>query len=190
MSEVRRVLAWQALTRAAFAPFGDVVDAAGAQRRYPINDGTAERFDCDARVDTAADHGRTQVALVRARPRALPFAVERVERHALGSQLFMPLSGRRYLVIVATAGAPPHVAALHGFVCRGDQGINYEPGTWHHALLALDGPSDFLVVDRLPPEEAVDCDEHAFEGERIWVRAEDVDAVSGQAAFARTMMRP
>jgi ureidoglycolate lyase len=71
-----------------------------------------------------------------------------MERHPLGSQAFVPLSGKPYLVVVAPAGDPPDVAALRVFLARGDQGVNYAPGVWHHPLLALDAVCDFLVVDR------------------------------------------
>jgi ureidoglycolate lyase len=43
------------------------------------------------------------------------------------------------------------------FLSNGRQGINLRPGTWHHALLCLGEPSDFLVLDRLA--EAPDCEE-------------------------------
>ena len=35
--------------------------------------------------------------------------------------------------------------------------VNYHAGTWHHPLLALDGISDFLVIDRAGPGN--NCDE-------------------------------
>ena len=40
---------------------------------------------------------------------------------------------------------------------RGDEGVNFHPGTWHHFSLALGATSDFLVVDRC--DGAPDCDE-------------------------------
>ena len=34
------------------------------------------------------------------------------------------------------------------FHARPDQGVNFNPGVWHHFLLALGGVSNFLVLDR------------------------------------------
>lgn len=135
------------LSRAAFAPFGDVIAADEAARHYPINEGTTERFHDLAQVDVCAEGGRTLINIFRARPRALPFAVDMLERHPLGSQAFVPLSARPYLVVVAPAGVlDPD--AVRAFVVEDGRGVNYARGVWHHPLLALGGVSDFLVIDR------------------------------------------
>src|SRR5690606_34432998 len=93
--------------------------------------------------------------------RRLPFQVTMMERHPQGSQAFMPLSNRPYLVVVAPAGEPPTVEALCVFLCQGTQGVNYAAGVWHHPLLALEASSDFLVIDRSGPGE--NCDVVAVE---------------------------
>lgn len=143
----------EALTRAAFASYGEVIeaDAAGA---IAINAGSAQRFHALATVDTAHAGGHAVISVVRAQPRALPFIVRMLERHPLGTQAFVPLDpALRYLVVVASAidAAPRAFLATHG------QGVNYSRGTWHHPLLALDRVSDFLVVDRAGP--GANCEE-------------------------------
>ena len=71
-----------------------------------------------------------------------------MERHALGTQTFVPLNGVRYVVVVAGGGDRPDPATLAAFFVGGHQGITLRAGTWHHALLALDG-GDFVVRERL-----------------------------------------
>jgi ureidoglycolate lyase len=149
-----QTLSVEPLTRAAFAPFGEVIEAGAAASVYPINAGSATRFHDVARIDTAMGGGRAVVSLCRAQARALPFAVAMLERHCLGSQAFIPLdSGQRYLVVVADdrTSTPRAFLASHG------QGVNYQRGTWHHPLLALDAAGDFLVIDRDGPGE--NCEE-------------------------------
>ena len=94
------------LTRAAFAPFGDVIETAGA-RHYPINEGTTERFHDLARVDVAAEGGRPLINIFRTLPAPLPIRLRMMERHPLGSQAFVPLDGADFLVVVAPPGAAP-----------------------------------------------------------------------------------
>ena len=77
----------------------------------------------------------------------LPFECKMLERHPLGSQAFIPLNDRPYLVVVAPAGDLDEVE-IRAFVTRGWQGVNYAKGVWHHPLIALDEVSDFIVVDR------------------------------------------
>jgi ureidoglycolate lyase len=152
-------LAVEPLTPAAFAPFGEVIAADAAHTAYAVNDGTAQRFHALGHVE--CDGGAPVLSIFRAQPRALPFAITMLERHPRGSQAFVPLSGAPYLVVVAEDPALPPRA----FLARGDQGVNFRKGTWHHPLLALERESDFLVVDR--EGDDADCDEVALA--QAWV---------------------
>lgn len=135
------------LTRAAFAHFGDVIDCDGATH-YTINEGYAERYHDLATVDVATEGGRPLINIFRAQPRHLPLRIALMERHPLSSQAFIPLVPRPFLVLVAPPGAAPGPHNLRCFQTRGSQGVNYARGTWHHPLIALDEPQDFLIVDR------------------------------------------
>ncbi len=157
-----RTLHPEPLTAAAFAPFGDVIELAGA-RQMPINAGTTIRFHDLAQVDVLAEGGRPLINLFRAQPRDVPVRLSLMERHPLGSQAFLPLAEAPYLVVVAEDdhGKP---GALRAFVSSGWQGVNYARNAWHHPLLALGDVRDFIVVDRggagvnleeCPLEEAV-----------------------------------
>ena len=148
------------LSREAFAPFGEVIEACDAVKHFTINAGNTERYHDLANIEPGAD-GRVIVSIFRGQPRTLPFRVEMMERHPLASQAFIPMSGKPYLVVVAPAGEAPTAAQLRVFVARGDQGVNYATGVWHHPLLALGGVCDFLVVDRAGPGH--NCDEIALD---------------------------
>jgi ureidoglycolate lyase len=139
-------LAIEPLTRDAFAPFGDVIELEHA-KQIPINLGTTIRYHDLAKIDVESEGGRPLVNLFRGQPRALPFEVTMLERHPLGSQAFVPLTERPYLVVVAPAGELVP-AAIRAFVSRGWQGVNYAKGVWHHPLIALGEVSDFIVIDR------------------------------------------
>lgn len=150
----------ETLTREAFAPFGDVIEASDAARHFTINGGNTERYHDLMRIDIDPE-GQPIVSIFRGQPRSLPLAVRMLERHPKGSQAFIPLNQRPYLVAVARAGTPPALSDIRVFLARGDQGVNYAPGVWHHPLLALEAVSDFLVIDRAGP--GGNCDEHYFE---------------------------
>src|SRR3954469_23769817 len=161
-----RELTPEPLTAEAFAPFGSVIEASDEAVKLDINQGHAVRYDRLAQIDVSDDDGTGVITLFRARPPAEP--VLRVfERHPLGSQTFMPLSGRPYLVAVAPAG-PFDPAKIRLFRAEGHQGVHYAKGIWHHFLLVLD-ESDFLVVDRAGPGD--NCEEvELAKGEEIRVR--------------------
>lgn len=149
-------LAAQPLTAQAFAPYGTVIAAPATDPGRPINGGNAMRFDLLDDLQLGADGGRPMLALFRAQARRFPHAVTDMERHALGSQTFVPLGERRFVIVVARAGdAPVSAGELAAFVTDGRQGVVLAPGTWHHALLAVDA-GDFVVVERAGGK--VDCD--------------------------------
>lgn len=81
------------LTREAFAPFGEVVEASDAAQHFTINAGNTERYHDLAHIEPGPD-GRVIVSIFRGQPRSLPFTVQMMERHPLASQAFVPMSGR------------------------------------------------------------------------------------------------
>ncbi|MEA3001002.1 MAG: ureidoglycolate lyase [Sphingomonadales bacterium] len=149
-----REMSPEPLTAEAFAPFGRVIEASDAAVRLDINHGHAIRYDRLAEIDVAEGGGAGAVSLFHARPLG-ELALRVFERHPLGSQSFVPLSGRPYLVAVAPAG-DFDAAKIRLFRAEAHQGVHYRKGVWHHFLLVLD-ESDFLVIDRAGPGD--NCEE-------------------------------
>ena len=142
------------LTAEAFAPYGDVIEASEQAQAMAINYGQTTRFHDLARIDVADEDGHAITSIFRGRPLDPP-VLKIVERHPLGSQAFVPLSGRPYLVAVAPPG-DFDPAKLTVFRATAGQGVNYAKGVWHHYLLPLEAESDFLVIDREGPGENLD----------------------------------
>ena len=149
-------LVLEPLTAETFAPFGEVIQRQGVTPQS-INDGRTQKFADLARIDTAEEGGETTVHLYRSQAVTLPFLVERMERHPLGSQAFMPLHQQPFPVIVAPPGDDPEVQAIRGFISNGEQGINLHKGVWHHYLVSLSGICNYLVIDRSGPQN--NCEE-------------------------------
>jgi ureidoglycolate lyase len=171
MRSNRLVLAIEPLSAKAFKPFGDVIEASDAVRHFPINDGYAERYHDLARVDVASGGGHVLVNIFRAKPRSLPFELQLLERHPLGTQAFMPLSPLPYLVVVAPAAAEPDLKDVRCFQAAPGQGVNYARGTWHHPLIALHVTCDFLVVDRGGPADEANCDVYPLSNSSLWIES-------------------
>ena len=138
------------LTREAFAPFGEVIEAEGRER-VTINQGFAERFDDLARIDTLSEGGATAISIARGTPQAAPIVLKLVERHPLGSQIFYPLQDKDWLIVVAMDQERPSPRALRAFRATGRQGINFARNVWHHPLLMPAPMSEFLIIDRKGP---------------------------------------
>jgi ureidoglycolate lyase len=134
------------LTAAAFAPFGDVLEARGAPDKM-INQGMCARFHDRARLDFGPG-GQAGLSVFQAQIRGLPYTLELVERHPDGSQAFVPMTEHPFLVIVAEdANGSPH--RLRAFLAAPGQGINILRNVWHGVLTPLAGPGLFTVIDRI-----------------------------------------
>ena len=150
----------EVLSAASFAPFGDVIECLPGKSGQAINYGRTERHHALAAVEVG--EGRAILNIFRTKPVQDGFALRVIERHPLGSQAFMPLSPYPYAVVVAPPG-DFDPTALRAFLASPAQGVNYHAGTWHHYCLALEGESDFLVVDREGPGD--NCDEIQLTGD-------------------------
>ncbi len=138
------------LMRETFAPFGDVIEIPRDRAGLTINRRSAEQFYGIAELDIVGAGGRPRISLVRCLKAAhFPLPLRVFERHALGSQSFVPLASARFVVVVA----PYHADvfdwnAVRAFHTDGRQGINFRPGLWHHPLIALAASDVFLCIDR------------------------------------------
>ena len=167
-----------ALTPEAFAPYGTVVsafpspDTPGASAppgAFPINEGTTWRLDVLRDLDLQRAGGSPGLAVYSASARRFPMALTVMERHQLGSQGFFPLTGARFVLVVAAAGPGPEGPRLRAFVTTGQQGVVLHPGTWHHALIAVESGS-FAVMERFAAADGTppDCD-LAKLGTPVWL---------------------
>lgn len=156
-----RVIRTRPLTAAGFAPFGDVLEIAGAPDKL-INAGMCGRFHDRAAMDF--QDGRAGLSLFDATPRALPYTLDLLERHPDGSQAFVPMHGNEWLVTVApdVRGKPGDPLA---FIVGAGQAVNFHRGTWHGVLTPLHAPGLFAVIDRIG--SGANLEEHPIQPWRI-----------------------
>lgn len=145
------------LTELAFAPFGDVLECAGDADQI-INQGFCGRF--HDRAALTFDGGRAGISLFHAQARDMPYTLDLMERHPLGSQAFIPMHQNPFLVIVAAdAGGMPDTP--RAFVTKAGQAINIHQNIWHGVLTPLSDPGLFAVVDRIG--DGTNLQEHSFD---------------------------
>ena len=151
------------LTKKNFSTFGDVIETDGAESIL-INEGTTERFHNLANIDVKNKGGKPLINIFRGQPKPQPINIRMMERHPLGSQAFIPLKAKPYIIVVAAISKTIGPNDLHAFRAEGNQGVNYKRNLWHHPLLTLESNHDFLVIDRGGPGE--NCEEMWFTQEQ------------------------
>ena len=147
----------QPLTASAFAPFGTVIELRETPDKL-INQGLCGRHHDLCRPDIV--DGAAGVSLFSAQTRALPYQLDMVERHPLGSQAFLPMYETSFLVAVAPDGGGLPGTPL-AFLTSLGQGIQFHRNTWHGVLTPLAPPGLFAVIDRIG--EGDNLEEHWFE---------------------------
>jgi ureidoglycolate lyase len=136
------------LTAEAYAPYGAVVMASPrGEPGRPVNQGTARRWDNLASIENLRPGASLNLSVFRCQPRPPgPIPVALLEKLPASTQVFLPMTARRYLVIVALGDERPDLATLSAFIASGAQGISYSPGVWHHPMIALDAEIDFACL--------------------------------------------
>ena len=148
------------LTSERFEPFGEVIEASRGHAAA-MNEARFERFDDLCDVDVTGG-GNVAVGVVRCRAATvLPLRIDKLERHPLGSQAFVPLQSCQMLIVVAPPAESVDLSDLRAFVTRPRQGFNYRRGTWHMPLIAFSTGHEFLVIDRAGPE--LNCEEFVLD---------------------------
>lgn len=146
----------------AFAPFGQVLSGASG-RQIPVNENRAVRIDTEAALIHETAAARPTLAIYRISASHWPVPVVMLERHRLSSQLFLPMSGRSFLIVVAASAADgePDLATLCAFTGASGQGILYAPGVWHLPLVSIEEPGEFGML-MWETNSPADCDTHAL----------------------------
>ena len=135
------------LTRSNFDIFGDVIDDQCDATRE-INEARFDRYDEICEIDIA-DHQPLCISMVCCRaPTQYPICIDVIERHPLGSQMFVAMSDQPMFVCVAPADSVFDISNLMAFVTNGRQAINYRRGVWHMPLIGTVSGQQFLVVER------------------------------------------
>ena len=128
-----QIIKTEPLTPSAFAPYGDVGSAYEGAADMMINQGYCERYHDKASL--TFDGGRAGISLFDAKPRSLPYHLDMMERHPLGSKAFLPMTQHPFLVIVAADenGRPGTPA----FITAPAMGVNYHANIWQRVLTPL-----------------------------------------------------
>lgn len=123
------------LTPEAFAPFGSVARNRLGEVK-PIRDGgvvltkTATRC---AHDESARDFA---IDFYDVSPESGLLHMTQAEQHPHSAQFFMAFSANRYLVVV-WPGDPALDVRPQAFVAGGQDIVIYDPGVWHHGIVAL-----------------------------------------------------
>ncbi len=133
-----RIITARPIDTESFAPYGQLLNVPDKPGRY----------DYQAELANGRDDATPNILLARANAVSLPLNMKVMERHPHSSQAFFPLNAERYIVMVCpdAADGGPDMACLDAFLVSGNQGINYNTGTWHHPLTVLDSAAEFAAL--------------------------------------------
>lgn len=121
----------QPMSREAFAPYGELIDARGS---------------------VAVDANGEEVSVFAQTVEARPFKFDFLGRHQRSEQVFAPLGGAKSIIAVAPpcvdGGAVPDASRFAAFLVDGKCAFKLHRGTWHASAFPLNGHATFLVLDR------------------------------------------
>ena len=127
------------LTPEAMSPFGSIISA-------PTN--TGDRSVYSHWLGSARAGMTPGFHVNHLLPKALPYAIDVMERHRYSAQLFLPLDVARYVVVVAPTAndGSPDIAAARALLAPKNIGVVYAPGVWHAGATVLERHGSFGVL--------------------------------------------
>ena len=143
-----------------FRPFGTLVDTKGLPG-LAVNEGRGRRIGLPAALQHDAAAAMPALALYEIEASQWPVHLRVMERHRHSEQLFMFLTGKTFLVVVAHSGADgfPDIRTAQAFTGGSGQGVIYGRGIWHLPMVALQQPGQFAMMMWETDTEG-DCDTH------------------------------
>jgi ureidoglycolate lyase len=126
------------LTRDAFAPYGDVLQAPDLiERRNFVVD-----------LISLRPKARLNMSLVRAPIIDSTRDITELEYHPYSAQAFFPIDVESYVVLVALNGrnGRPSLSSLKVYIATRHQGICYRPGVWHLGMATIHRPGAFALL--------------------------------------------
>lgn len=143
-----RLVPMAAIDAAAFAPFGDLLDAPSP----------APRQDRAVALENCRETVPVNLALIRSDPYPGLMPLVRLERHPLSSQTFLPLRVGSYVVVVAPdRDGRPDEDGLRAFLVPGHVGLHYRAGAWHAHMMTLAEAGTFAMLVHEDGSDA-DCE--------------------------------
>lgn len=126
------------LTDETFAPYGKVIHHKGLGKRH--------YFETDFSEEVAGAHVKTWVSRIMA-PLRRDETLTCMERHPHTDQMFAPLSGQRFLVMVCDdRDGQPSPDTLRAFCAPSGTGVLFHRNIWHAGMRTFDAPAEFIVT--------------------------------------------
>ncbi|KAF9166024.1 Allantoicase [Actinomortierella ambigua] len=168
------------ITNENFERWGQVVRLPDADpNAVQVNQGTAQKFSHLAKIvntrsaEAVEKHGlkpaEANVAIFKCyKPvETAMFGIRLLERHPYSSQMFLPMGGDgngSYVVVCAENGEDdkPILATMQAFRCDNTLGINYRPNVWHHPMIVIEKPVQFMTFTHESGVALEDCEEYWF----------------------------
>jgi ureidoglycolate lyase len=152
-----RMLELEAATPESVAPFGSLISTSTSDGHGTAFYENAVTIHGTPPFRSDAD---TCLAIARVAPRDCKVVF--LERHFKHTQVFLPLNGQPYVVVLAppTTGPVPDPSLARAFQFAGDCGLLMNIGTWHEFPFALTTPVDMIVILRNETNRNLDAIEN------------------------------
>lgn len=134
----RTTILAEPLTRGAFAPYGEILQAPETIGR--------EHFAAD--LVNLRPGARLNLSLSKSPVINPALEISELEHHPYSAQAFIPIDVTSYVVLVALNDEDnrPAVPSLKAFIATQYQGICFKPGVWHLGMTTIDRPGAFALL--------------------------------------------
>jgi ureidoglycolate lyase len=137
------------ITQNSFSEFGNIINTSNPTGEgFSVNEGRGKRFNYPNIFDHKNGMNDPEISIYQIKPSTLPVEIAILEQHPDTSQLFLPITGGDYLVVVAPTNSDglPDISNIKAFIAPPDIGISYHQGIWHLPMMSLEKAGSFAML--------------------------------------------
>jgi ureidoglycolate lyase len=134
------------ITKDNFSQYGELITINNEEAKSG-NANTAEFFFDLAKIEVLGNDTSARFNIIKTIKRNFPLRIEMMEMHPYSSQVFLPYSKTKFIVMVAPGNIRPDLNKIECFLVSNGDGINFNAKIWHCPLTSTEVET-FIMIDK------------------------------------------
>jgi ureidoglycolate lyase len=134
------------ITKENFSQYGELITINDGEAKSG-NANTAEFFFDLAKIEVLGGDTKARLNIFKTIKRDFPLRIDMMEMHPYSSQIFLPYSKTKFIVIVAPGSSKPDLNKIECFLVSNGDGVNFNAKIWHCPLTSTEDET-FIMVDK------------------------------------------
>ena len=134
------------ITKENFSQYGELITINNGEAKSG-NANTAEFFFDLAKIEVLGSDTNARLNIIKTIKRDFPLRIDMMEMHPYSSQVFLPYSKTKFIIMVAPGNSKPDLNKIECFLVSNGDGVNFNAKIWHCPLTSTEDET-FIMIDK------------------------------------------